>query len=120
MINHTQEILNTIKKLGMKVEYELNDSIQEALNQPDILKETNARSQLVAASIQKLQQTVEHLSIPFNFPTKSDVANTTKLFIQAEEKLDLLEEQVIHLNHSIEDLKNMITNNHSYSKRVVE
>ncbi|WP_313802965.1 hypothetical protein [Cytobacillus sp.] len=111
--NHTQEILNAVKKIGQKVELELNNSIHDVLNQPSILKTINNQSRLAAASISKLQQTVETLSIPFNFPTKNDVASTTKLFIQAEEKLDLLEEQVTHLNRSFEELKDTIAKSHS-------
>lgn len=108
--NHTQEILNAVKKLGLKAEMNLNNAILDALNQRFILKTVNNQSRLAAASISKLQQTVETLSVPFNFPTKNDVANTTKLFIQAEEKLDLLEERVIQLSRSIDDFKNTMTN----------
>lgn len=113
--NHTQEILNAVKKLGQKVELDLNNSIHDVLNQPSILKAVNYQSRLAAASISKLQKTVETLSIPFNFPTKNDVANTTKLFIQAEEKLDLLEEQVTQLNRSFEELKDTIAKSPSFS-----
>lgn len=108
--NHTQEILNAVKKLGLKAEMNLNNAILDALNQRFILRTVNNQSRLAAASISKLQQTVETLSVPFNFPTKNDVANTTKLFIQAEEKLDLLEERVTQLSRSIDDFKNTMTN----------
>ncbi|MBP2240468.1 hypothetical protein J2Z40_001023 [Cytobacillus eiseniae] len=109
MTNHTEGILNVVKNLGTKVEYELNESILGLMNQPRVLRSVNNQSQIFASTIKRLQQTVESLSIPFNFPTKNDVTNTTKRFIQAEEKLDLLEERVIHLNHSIDDLKDTIT-----------
>ncbi len=37
-----------------------------------------------------------------NIPTKSDVAKVAKLSIQAEEKIDILEEQIWNLQESFE------------------
>ncbi len=105
MINHTEALLNAIKKAGMKVEKELNESIQNSLNKEDVLKEMLSRSEVTAGAMKKLQQAIETLSIPLNFPTKTDVANAAKLTVQAEEKMDLIDEKLMALIDSFEELK---------------
>ncbi|URM33670.1 MULTISPECIES: hypothetical protein [Bacillaceae] len=104
-INHTEVLLQAIKKLGTKVERELNESIQNSINKEDIFKNLVTRSEVTAASMKKLRDAIETLSIPLNFPTKTDVANAAKLTVQAEEKMDQIDEKVIALARSIEELK---------------
>lgn len=115
-INHTEALLNSIKKVGMKVEKELNDSIQNSLNKEDVLKDMLTRSEVTAAAMKKLQHAIETLSIPLNFPTKTDVANAAKLTIQAEEKMDLIDEKVMALAQSMEELKRSLAASSSNSK----
>ncbi|MBT2706412.1 hypothetical protein [Bacillus sp. ISL-47] len=104
-INHTDALLNAIKKVGMKVEKELNESIQNSINKEDVLNNMLTRSEVTAAAMKKLQQAIETLSIPLNFPTKTDVANAAKLTVQAEEKMDLIDERVMSLAQAMEELK---------------
>ncbi|AND42008.1 hypothetical protein A361_23635 [Cytobacillus oceanisediminis 2691] len=104
-INHTEALLQAIKKLGTKVERELNESIQNSINKEEIFKNLITRSEVTAASMKKLQEAIETLSIPLNFPTKTDVANAAKLTVQAEEKMDLIDEKVIALAQSLEEIK---------------
>jgi organic radical activating enzyme len=115
-INHTEALLNSIKKVGMKVEKELNDSIQNSLNKEDVLKNMLTRSEVTAAAMKKLQHAIETLSIPLNFPTKTDVANAAKLTVQAEEKMDLIDEKVMALAQSMEELKRSLAASSSNSK----
>lgn len=104
-INHTEALLQAIKKLGTKVERELNESIQNSINKEEIFKNLITRSEVTASSMKKLQEAIETLSIPLNFPTKTDVANTAKLTVQAEEKMDLIDEKVMALAQSVEEIK---------------
>ncbi|WP_264740706.1 hypothetical protein [Cytobacillus firmus] len=104
-INHTEALLQAIKKLGTKVERELNDSIQNSINKEEIFKNLITRSEVTAASMKKLQVAIETLSIPLNFPTKTDVANAAKLTVQAEEKMDVIDEKVMALAQSVEEIK---------------
>ncbi|RBP91262.1 hypothetical protein DFO70_10840 [Cytobacillus firmus] len=104
-INHTEALLQAIKKLGTKVERELNESIQNSINKEEIFKNLITRSEVTAASMKKLQEAIETLSIPLNFPTKTDVANAAKLTVQAEEKMDLIDEKVMALAQSVEEIK---------------
>ncbi|WP_260508052.1 hypothetical protein [Cytobacillus firmus] len=104
-INHTEALLQAIKKLGTKVERELNNSIQNSINKEEIFKNLITRSEVTAASMKKLQEAIETLSIPLNFPTKTDVANAAKLTVQAEEKMDLIDEKVMALAQSVEEIK---------------
>lgn len=104
-INHTETLLQAIKKLGTKVERELNESIQNSINKEEIFKNLITRSEVTAASLKKLQEAIETLSIPLNFPTKTDVANAAKLTVQAEEKMDLIDEKVMALAQSVEEIK---------------
>ncbi|GLB59670.1 hypothetical protein [Cytobacillus sp. NCCP-133] len=104
-INHTEALLNAIKKAGTKLEKELNESIQKSINKEEIFKDMLTRSEVTAAAMKKLQQAIETLSVPLNFPTKTDVANAAKLTVQAEEKMDLIDEKVIALTQSFDELK---------------
>lgn len=104
-INHTEALLQAIKKLGTKVERELNESIQNSINKEEIFKNLITRSEVTASSMKKLQEAIETLSIPLNFPTKTDVANAAKLTVQAEEKMDLIDEKVMALAQSVEEIK---------------
>lgn len=95
-----------LKKAGFALEQQMNQQIQNALNNEDLVKFANDRSDVIASKISKLQKYVEILSTILLFPTKKDVANVAKLTLQTEEKVDQLEESIIKLKKSVEETMN--------------
>lgn len=104
-----QNILNTVTRAGFGVEQMLNNSIQETLNHQFFFKSVADQTVIAANAVQKLQNRVEALSIPFNFPTKKDVANTSQLVLLTEQKIDRLEDKIIELTRTIETLREQQT-----------
>lgn len=88
----------------MKLELKVNDTIQKQLNRKEAIKLVNMQSRMAASMIQGLQQKIEMVSIPLNFPTKNDVANATRINIQTEEKVDLIDEKLNDLIVAVEGL----------------
>lgn len=93
-----QEFYNILKKLGLQMEQKANEGIQNSLNKKEIIKLLHRHSHIIAKIIEYVKEYLEVVSIPLNIPTKNDVANVAKLALQNEEKLDLIEEQLIILN----------------------
>lgn len=105
--NQSLDIYKILKINGYKLEAKINQSIQKQLNQETIIKQFGSNGRAAASVIKKLQKTVEALSIPLNFPTKNDVANATKINIQTEEKVDLIDEKMDILLKNFEELKQL-------------
>ncbi|MGE8205238.1 hypothetical protein ACQKP0_11780 [Heyndrickxia sp. NPDC080065] len=101
------DIYQILKMSGLKLEETINQSIQSKLNNEAIVKQFGTHSRVAAAVIKKLQNTVETVSIPLNFPTKNDVANATKINIQTEEKVDQIDEKVDELLIALKELKQL-------------
>ena len=94
-----------IRKKAIQIEKKINDSIQKLLNREDLVQQTAISSEIYGTVLNQLQQYMELLSIHFNLPTKNDIANTARLVIQVEEKIDRLEEQLLDLKDYIEEMK---------------
>lgn len=114
----TQQFFNTIAKSGFQVEQMVNRSIQKHLNKTNFVKSAAGNANGIARAMNTLQNTVETLSIPLNFPTKNDLANTNSLVVQSEEKIDHLEDRIIALTAAIRDLQsNLSTANQTQRAR---
>jgi hypothetical protein len=103
-----QELFSSLKKMGMKLEFELNELIKKQLNKEELLLTASSNSAVIASMISQCRNMVELLSIPLNFPTKNDVARVAKLAIQVEEKVDQLDEQMLALSSTLADIKNSL------------
>lgn len=101
----SQQFFNTIARSGFQVEQMVNRSIQKHLNKPGFVNSAAGTANGIARAMNTLQNTVETLSVPLNFPTKNDLANTTNLVVQSEEKIDQLEDRIIALTAAIKDLQ---------------
>lgn len=105
----TQQFLNIVTKNGFQVEQMVNRSIQRHLNKPGFVNMAAGNANGIARAMNTLQNTVETLSVPLNFPTKNDLANTTSLILQSEEKIDHLEDRMIALTAAIRDLQSNLS-----------
>lgn len=103
------DLYQLLKNSGMKLEWKVNETIQNQLNRKEAALLFNTQSQIAANVINKLQQKIEILSIPLNFPTKQDMANATKINVQTEEKVDLLDDKVSDVLTSLNELKQLVT-----------
>jgi hypothetical protein len=99
----TIDTFKLLTETGATIEKALNQLIQTQLNHKDALRNAKVCSTFFSSIIKNLQELVEVLSIPLNIPTKSDVANVSKMTTQLEEKLDRIEEHVTHLVESLTD-----------------
>jgi seryl-tRNA synthetase len=103
--NEHQEIYDDLKKIGFKLEQEINEWIKENINHEKVIVGASAAGKIYSSMLKKLHEYANFLSLHLNFPTKDDVSNTARLIIQAEEKLDNLEEQIAKVSETLESIK---------------
>lgn len=99
---------SSLKNAGIQLEKKLNTFIQHQLNQEEISRKLSEKSLHQADKLIELQQFMETMSAIFNFPSKNDVANTSKLVIQTEEKIDSIADQLLGINQTLEDVKRLL------------
>lgn len=114
LLMNIEEIYHKLKKFGFEIEFKINEDILSSVNREDIMKFLHQNAHLVAPIIERLQDFVETISVPLNFPTKNDVTNVAKLTLQNEEKIDSVLEQLLTLNEYLKKLTS--EENQSWSK----
>ncbi|WP_053363410.1 hypothetical protein [Bacillus sp. FJAT-27251] len=90
------------KKWMNSWEKQANDAIQFWTNSSDYVKFSQGATDLQLRYMEMFQKNQQLLINQFQLPTKQDLANATKLSIQAEEKLEALEEEFWNVEDSIE------------------
>ncbi|MBP3038625.1 hypothetical protein J9303_03790 [Bacillaceae bacterium Marseille-Q3522] len=93
----TIDFYDILRKSGMKVESEINEWIKSYLKKQAAIRLANFTSKQAVRTIGSTRSFVETLSAMFNYPTKTDLASTTNLIKQTEEKVDQIDEQLQHL-----------------------
>ncbi|MFD2445469.1 hypothetical protein ACFSO7_16010 [Bacillus sp. CGMCC 1.16607] len=73
-------------------ERNINSMIQEILDNKEFIKHVSNQHKLLGNHSKKMNESIETLSMMFNFPTKRDMANIAKMQVQLEEKLDRIED----------------------------
>ena len=101
----TIDFYEILKKSGMMAEKQLNDWIKERLNQEKVVLQAGKKSKALVKKISKAREHMETLSILLNFPTKNDLAETTNLVIQTEDKVDQVQSSLYDLEQLIEEIK---------------
>lgn len=91
----------SLHKLSLLWEKQINDFIFLWTNNNEFVKMSNLGTELHARYLEVLKRNQEALAGVLNMPTKSDVANVANLTIQAEEKIEALEEQIWDLQDSV-------------------
>ena len=99
-----QKSFKALSKKAVELEKYLNEEIKKQLNKQGVANVATANAEMYATLLKQLQDYMELLSIHFNQPTKTDIANLAKLVIQTEEKIDNLEEEILDLKKSIHEL----------------
>ncbi|WP_053361619.1 hypothetical protein [Bacillus sp. FJAT-27251] len=81
-------------------EQQMNTLFQTATNNAEFVNFAKAGLESHAKYMEQLRKNQELMASVMNIPTKSDLKNVARLTIQAEEKIDALEEQIWNLQDS--------------------
>ncbi|PLT35091.1 hypothetical protein [Bacillus sp. V5-8f] len=93
------EFYDTLRKMGLKVEKEINKKIKDLLNNRRIINQASMESNNIAQAFKWLQDSMETISALGNFPTKRDIANVAKMQVQLEGKIDHIEDMLSNLEN---------------------
>lgn len=78
----------------------LNGLLFQSIDNNPLIQMTKVGIEANSRYIERLKRNRELMANYMNLPTKNDVANAVKQTIQAEEKIDILEEQIWNLKES--------------------
>ncbi|MCM3669204.1 hypothetical protein M3181_09335 [Mesobacillus maritimus] len=78
-------------------EKRLNDLLIKSIDQRELTMLTQLGVTAHSRYIERMKRNQELIANMINIPTKKDVANVAKLTVQAEEKLDILQQQIWEL-----------------------
>lgn len=99
--NNNFDPYEAIHKLSLLWEKQINDFIYLWTNNNEFVKISNLGTELHSRSLEAFKKNQEALAGVMNMPTKNDVANVAALTVQAEEKIEALEEQIWELQDSV-------------------
>jgi DNA repair exonuclease SbcCD ATPase subunit len=85
-------------------EKQMNSLLLAWADNSEFVKLSNRRMATHSRYMELLKNNQETMANLMNMPTKSDVKNVAKLTIQAEEKIDALEEQIWNLQDSFTEI----------------
>lgn len=97
---HTNNPYDSFRRLSAMWEKGLNDLLLTSIDNKDLIRMTNLSIGMHARYVERLKRNQELVAGLMNIPTKNDVANVAKLTIQAEEKLDTLQQQIWNMQDS--------------------
>ncbi|WP_077324193.1 hypothetical protein [Virgibacillus siamensis] len=101
------DLYKSLKDKGVEIETQVNETIQESISNNKLIELSSLVTPFLTQLITKLKENSEVFSSLMNIPTKDDLASTTKLVIETQEKMDALEEQnwqLIDLNKKLLDM----------------
>jgi hypothetical protein len=88
---------DSIKQVSEMWEKGLNGLLFQSLDSNPLIQMTKIGIEANSRYIEMLKRNRELMANYMNLPTKNDIANAVKQTIQAEEKIDILEEQIWNL-----------------------
>jgi predicted RNase H-like nuclease (RuvC/YqgF family) len=106
--------------LSLMWEKQINDFIYQWTNNKDFVKVSNVGNEINSRLLDELKKNQEALAGVLNLPTKSDVSNVATLTIQAEEKIEALEEQIWDLQDSMKTQSKEIESVVEISKEIIK
>jgi ATP-dependent Lon protease len=93
-------LYNSVRQVSEMWEKGLNGLLFQSLDNNPLIQMTKLGIEANSRYIEMLKRNRELMANYMNLPTKNDVANAVKQTIQAEVKIDLLEEQIWNLQES--------------------
>ncbi|MEB1807010.1 MAG: polyhydroxyalkanoate biosynthesis repressor PhaR [Bacillaceae bacterium] len=118
--NRSYDPYDTFKKFSDRWEKQINDMIHLWTNNSEFVRYAKVNSDAHSRYLELLRRNQEMLATQLNIPTKTDLANVSKLALQTEEKLDLLEEQIWSLSDSFNNTNQEIESVVEISREVVK
>lgn len=91
---------DSMKQVSEMWEKGLNGLLFQSLDNNPLIQMTKIGIEANSRYIEMLKRNRELMANYMNLPTKNDIANAVKQTIQAEEKIDILEEQIWNLQES--------------------
>lgn len=88
---------DSIRQISEMWEKGLNGLLFQSINNNPLIQVTKLGIEANSRYIEMLKRNRELMANYMNLPTKNDVANAVKQTMQAEEKIDILEEQIWNL-----------------------
>jgi predicted RNase H-like nuclease (RuvC/YqgF family) len=111
---------DSFKKYSELWEKQINDFIFLWTNNNEFVKMANLGTDVQSRFQETLKKNQEAFASVLNFPTKSDVANVANLTIQADEKIETLEEQIWALQDSVKSQSKEIESVIEVSKEIIK
>jgi hypothetical protein len=91
---------DSFRQISGMLEKGLNGLLFQSINNNPLIQVTKLGIEANSRYIELLKRNRELMANYMNLPTKNDVANAVKQTMQAEEKIDILEEQIWNLQDS--------------------
>lgn len=91
---------DSFRRLSEMWEKGLNDLLLTSIDNKELIRMTSLGVGMHSRYVQRLKRNQELIASVMNIPTKHDVANVAKLTVQAEEKVDTLQQQIWALQDS--------------------
>jgi len=110
----------SIHKLSLMWEKQINDFIYLWTDNKEYMKMSNVGTEINSRYLDALKKNQEALASVLNLPTKNDVANVASLTIQAEEKIEALEEQIWGLQDTMKTQSKDIESVVEVSKEIIK
>ncbi|RSK26624.1 polyhydroxyalkanoate biosynthesis repressor PhaR [Bacillus sp. HMF5848] len=118
--NKTYDPYQSFLKLSSLWEKQMNAMLFMWTNNSEFVKLSNLEAEYHSKYVEFLRKNQELIANVLNIPTKSDVANVAKLTIQAEHKLDNLEEHIWSLQDSLSDTNKDVESMIDVSKDIIK
>ncbi len=107
-------------KLSLLWEKQINDFIYHWTDNKDFIKMSNTGTEINSRYLETFKKNQEALAGVLNLPTKNDIANVATLTVQAEEKIEALEEQIWDLQDTIKSQNKEIESVVEISKEIIK
>lgn len=110
----------SLHKFSLLWEKQINDFIFLLTNNNDFIKMSHRGTDLHSRYLETFKKNQEALASVLNLPTKNDVTNVANLTLQAEEKMEALEEQIWDLQDSVKSQNKEIESVVEVSKEIIK
>ncbi|MBT2654098.1 polyhydroxyalkanoate biosynthesis repressor PhaR [Bacillus sp. ISL-18] len=110
----------SLHKFSLLWEKQINDFIFLLTNNKDFVKMSHRGTDLHSRYLDTFKKNQEALASVLNLPTKNDVTNVANLTLQAEEKMEALEEQIWDLQDSVKSQNKEIESVVEVSKEIIK
>ncbi|MEH7744378.1 polyhydroxyalkanoate biosynthesis repressor PhaR [Neobacillus drentensis] len=107
-------------KLSLLWEKQINDFIYHWTDNKDFIKMSNTGTEINSRYLETFKKNQEALAGVLNLPTKNDIANVATLTVQAEEKIEALEEQIWDLQDTMKSQNKEIESVVEISKEIIK